>query len=169
MQAILSSEAHSLYKSSPRPASQRYGSSGIRPRQIATRSRGGLEAGGCGIGARDTEMSHEGRDLTQLSVVIPCYIEHAVIQELHRRLTRACHSQVGDRYELVLVNDGSSDKTWAILQELAHNDDRIVAVDLSLWPPIGAVGRAIARASRAYSRDRCRSAGPAVRGEDVRV
>jgi polyisoprenyl-phosphate glycosyltransferase len=76
-------------------------------------------------------MSHEGRVLTQLSVVIPCYNEQAVIQELHRRLTRACRSQVGDRYELVLVNDGSSDKTWAILQELAHNDDRIVAADLS--------------------------------------
>jgi dolichol-phosphate mannosyltransferase len=38
---------------------------------------------------------------------------------------------VGGRYELVLVNDGSFDKTWAMLQELAHNDDRIVAVDLS--------------------------------------
>jgi hypothetical protein len=25
----------------------------------------------------------------------------------------------------------SFDKTWAMLQELAHNDDRIVAVDLS--------------------------------------
>jgi polyisoprenyl-phosphate glycosyltransferase len=29
------------------------------------------------------------------------------------------------------VNDGSFDKTWATLQNLAHNDDRIVAVDLS--------------------------------------
>src|SRR5215471_2178919 len=76
-------------------------------------------------------MSHEAQVLTQLSVVIPCYNEQAVLHELHRRVTRACRSQVGDRYELVLVNDGSSDNTWAILQELAHNDDRIVAVDLS--------------------------------------
>ena len=38
---------------------------------------------------------------------------------------------MGDRYELILVNDGSFDETWAILRELAHNDDRIVAVDLS--------------------------------------
>ena len=38
---------------------------------------------------------------------------------------------MGDRYELILVNDGSFDETWVILRELAHNDDRIVAVDLS--------------------------------------
>jgi glycosyltransferase involved in cell wall biosynthesis len=66
-----------------------------------------------------------------LSVVIPCYNEEAVIHELYRRVTGACRSLVGDCYELVLVNDGSYDETWAILQELAHNDDRIVAVDLS--------------------------------------
>jgi polyisoprenyl-phosphate glycosyltransferase len=68
---------------------------------------------------------------TTLSVVIPCYNEEAVIHELYHRVTRACRSQVGDRYELVFVNDGSFDETWAMLQELAHNDDRIVAVDLS--------------------------------------
>jgi dolichol-phosphate mannosyltransferase len=71
----------------------------------------------------------EGR--TKLSVVIPCYNEQAVIPELYHRVTQACRCLVGDRYELVLVNDGSFDETWALLQELAHNDDRIVAVDLS--------------------------------------
>lgn len=68
---------------------------------------------------------------TKLSVVVPCYNEEAVIHELYRRLTGACRSLVGDCYELILVNDGSLDETWAILQDLAHNDDRIVAVDLS--------------------------------------
>jgi glycosyltransferase involved in cell wall biosynthesis len=63
--------------------------------------------------------------------VIPCYNEEAVIHELYHRVTQACRSHVGDSCELVLVNDGSFDKTWAMLQELAHNDDRIVAVDLS--------------------------------------
>jgi polyisoprenyl-phosphate glycosyltransferase len=76
-------------------------------------------------------MMHEPQLRTKLSVVIPCYNEEAVIHELYRRVTQACRSQVGDRYELVLVNDGSFDETWAMLQELAHNDDRIVAVDLS--------------------------------------
>jgi glycosyltransferase involved in cell wall biosynthesis len=76
-------------------------------------------------------MMDEAQFSTSLSVVIPCYNEEAVIHELYRRVTQACRSLVGGRYELVLVNDGSFDKTWAMLQELAHDDDRIVAVDLS--------------------------------------
>ena len=38
---------------------------------------------------------------------------------------------MNDSYELVLANDGSLDNTWAVLQQLAQNDDRVVAVDLS--------------------------------------
>jgi polyisoprenyl-phosphate glycosyltransferase len=76
-------------------------------------------------------MIHEPRVRTKLSVVIPCYNEEAVIQELYRRVTRTCRSLVGDSYEVLVVNDGSRDQTWAMLQALAHDDDRIVAVDLS--------------------------------------
>src|SRR5215831_3696843 len=66
-----------------------------------------------------------------LSVVAPCYNEEAVISELHRRVTLACRDLSGDSYELVLVNDGSTDGTWAALQQLANDDDRVVAIDLS--------------------------------------
>ncbi len=51
--------------------------------------------------------------------------------ELHRRVTEVCRSVVGRKYELVLVNDGSSDNTWTMLNTLAHRDDRVVAIDLS--------------------------------------
>jgi glycosyltransferase involved in cell wall biosynthesis len=76
-------------------------------------------------------MMREPQVRTKLSVVVPCYNEEAVIHELYHRVTRACRSLVGDHYELVFVNDGSLDETWAMLRELAHSDDRIVAVDLS--------------------------------------
>jgi glycosyltransferase involved in cell wall biosynthesis len=66
-----------------------------------------------------------------LSVVVPCYNEQAAIRELHRRVTLACRSVVGGDYELILVNDGSSDGTWAIVSMLAQCDDSVVAVDLS--------------------------------------
>jgi dolichol-phosphate mannosyltransferase len=66
-----------------------------------------------------------------LSVVIPCYNEKAVIHELHRRVTAVCRDVVDDSYELILVNDGSRDCTWALLQMLARSDDRVVAMDLS--------------------------------------
>jgi dolichol-phosphate mannosyltransferase len=76
-------------------------------------------------------MMHEGQVRSTLSVVVPCYNEQAVIRELYRRVTTVCRSLVGGDYELVLVNDGSSDGTWPLLQLLAHSDDRVVAIDLS--------------------------------------
>jgi dolichol-phosphate mannosyltransferase len=66
-----------------------------------------------------------------ISVVVPCYNEQSVISELYRRVTLVCRSVVGGDYELILVNDGSSDGTWGIVSGLAQRDDRVVAVDLS--------------------------------------
>jgi polyisoprenyl-phosphate glycosyltransferase len=77
------------------------------------------------------QIKREPQVRTKLSVVIPCYNEEAVIHELHRRLSLVCRTLVGDSYELILVNDGSFDQTWAMLNALAHDDCRIVAVDLS--------------------------------------
>ena len=67
----------------------------------------------------------------QLSIVVPCYNEEACLAELHARLTRAAGQVAGDDYEIVLINDGSSDRSWEIMQELAATDPRLVAVNLS--------------------------------------
>jgi dolichol-phosphate mannosyltransferase len=66
-----------------------------------------------------------------LSVVIPCYNEEACLGELHRRVTRAAEAVAGERYEIVLVNDGSRDGTWEMMQDLARNDPRVLGVNLS--------------------------------------
>ena len=69
--------------------------------------------------------------MTALSIVVPCFNEQECLAELHRRLSAAARVAVDEDYELVLVNDGSSDRTWPIMQELAAADPRLVAVDLS--------------------------------------
>jgi polyisoprenyl-phosphate glycosyltransferase len=66
-----------------------------------------------------------------LSVVVPCYNEEAVIPEFYRRATAVCRDTLGEDYELVLINDGSQDSTWPMLQNLAKKDPHVVAVDLS--------------------------------------
>lgn len=66
-----------------------------------------------------------------LSVVIPCYNEAACLAELHRRVGAAARASAGDSYEIVLVNDGSRDGSWAAMQDLARNDERLVAINLS--------------------------------------
>jgi dolichol-phosphate mannosyltransferase len=66
-----------------------------------------------------------------LSIVVPCYNEEACLLELHARLTGAARAAVGHGYEIVLVNDGSRDRTWEIMRELADSDPHLVAVNLS--------------------------------------
>ena len=66
-----------------------------------------------------------------LSVVVPCYNEEACLAELHARIAKAASSVAGDDYEIVLVNDGSRDRSWEIMRELAATDPRLVAVNLS--------------------------------------
>jgi dolichol-phosphate mannosyltransferase len=46
-------------------------------------------------------------------------------------VTEICQDCVGELYELVLVNDGSKDATWQIMQEVAGLDAHVVAVNLS--------------------------------------
>jgi glycosyltransferase involved in cell wall biosynthesis len=67
----------------------------------------------------------------RLSVVVPCMNEQEVIRETYRRLVAACESCVGSDFELVFVNDGSTEDTWGILKALAAADRRVVVVNLA--------------------------------------
>jgi dolichol-phosphate mannosyltransferase len=69
--------------------------------------------------------------MTALSIVVPCFNEEACIEMLHGRLTDAAVKAVGGDYEIVLVNDGSRDGSWAIMQGLSARDPHLVAVNLS--------------------------------------
>ena len=69
--------------------------------------------------------------MTKLSIVVPCFNEEACIPELHRRLTAAARTAVGEVYEIVLVNDGSRDGSWLAMRALAASDRHVVAVNLS--------------------------------------
>ncbi len=78
--------------------------------------------------------SHETRSAEKdlvLSAVVPCYNEAEGLRELWRRLSAVCRSAAGDSYEIILVNDGSTDSTWARMNLLAEEDSHIVAVSLS--------------------------------------
>ena len=67
----------------------------------------------------------------RLSIVAPCYNEEAGLEEFYRRMTEAARETAGSDYEFVLLNDGSSDRTWAIMADLVRRDPRVVAVNLS--------------------------------------
>jgi glycosyltransferase involved in cell wall biosynthesis len=70
------------------------------------------------------------RDGQRLSVVVPCYNEQEVLPEFHRRLA-AVMAQLAMPWEVVYVNDGSSDGTLRIMRELQAAQPEVAIVDLS--------------------------------------
>jgi glycosyltransferase involved in cell wall biosynthesis len=63
--------------------------------------------------------------VTKLSVLMPVYNEARTLRTICRRVLE---SPVDAELEVVAVDDGSSDRSWEILQELAAADERIVAL-----------------------------------------
>jgi dolichol-phosphate mannosyltransferase len=65
-----------------------------------------------------------------LSVVVPLYNEELVINEMHKRLSGVLREAV-DSYEVVLVNDGSRDRTVELAREICARDRTMKLVNLS--------------------------------------
>jgi glycosyltransferase involved in cell wall biosynthesis len=66
----------------------------------------------------------------ELSVVVPVYNEEANIPELHRRLAAVLERSV-ESYEVVFVDDGSRDRSWALIAELASRDAHVRGISFS--------------------------------------
>ncbi len=65
-----------------------------------------------------------------LSVVVPAFNEEEVLPIFHKRITAVLASLDIDS-EIVYVNDGSTDKTMEVLQNIHEHDRRVAIVDLS--------------------------------------
>src|SRR3981081_3685425 len=66
-----------------------------------------------------------------LSIVVPCCNEDEGLREFHRQMTAAARALCGQKFELILVDDGSTDSTWKIINELSAEDRNVVAVRLA--------------------------------------
>lgn len=64
-----------------------------------------------------------------LSVVIPMYFEEDVVRECYKRLTSVLHNRY--RYELIFVNDGSTDRTLPLLEEIAAADKQVKVISFA--------------------------------------
>jgi len=67
----------------------------------------------------------------RLSVAIPVHNEEAVLPELLRRTLAVLDQITGGPHEIVFVDDGSSDRSFTILEEAAREDPRIQVISLS--------------------------------------
>lgn len=66
----------------------------------------------------------------KLSLILPVFNEEPVVEECVRRVT-AVLQQIACDYELLFVNDGSTDRTLAKLLQLKEADPKIKIIDLS--------------------------------------
>ena len=67
----------------------------------------------------------------RLSVAVPAHNEETTLPELLGRLSSVLDTIPGGPHEIVLVDDGSTDRTFAILEQAARQDPRISALSLS--------------------------------------
>jgi polyisoprenyl-phosphate glycosyltransferase len=72
----------------------------------------------------------------RLDIVIPCYNEDEVLPETSRRITEllnrlAAQGKISPESRVYLVDDGSSDGTWELIERLVARDRRIVGIKLS--------------------------------------
>ncbi len=65
----------------------------------------------------------------QISIVVPFFNEEANIKELYQRLKRVL-DRLQLAYELIFVDDGSTDRTPTILHQLYENDERVKIIRL---------------------------------------
>jgi polyisoprenyl-phosphate glycosyltransferase len=63
------------------------------------------------------------------SVVIPAFNSEGVVGETISRVVET-FTRAELRFELILVNDGSSDDTWSVIADLARTTPHVVAIDL---------------------------------------
>jgi len=69
-------------------------------------------------------------DTVTLSIVIPVYNEADNLTELYRRLHDVL-SGIGETYEMIFVNDGSTDDSLEIMKNLREQDHNIKIINLS--------------------------------------
>ena len=69
--------------------------------------------------------------MKKVSVVIPMYYEEEVVNECYMRLKKVFDSLKEYEYEFICVNDGSKDKTYELLENIADKDHKVKVISFS--------------------------------------
>ena len=66
----------------------------------------------------------------QISVVVPVFNEEESLPELTEWINRVM-SEHGFSYEVILINDGSTDRSWDIVQRLSQGNKSIKGINFT--------------------------------------
>lgn len=65
------------------------------------------------------------------SIVVPVYNSEHTLNELYTRLNRVFEEVIREPYELILIDDGSKDRSYAIMQKLRQKDNRVRIIQMA--------------------------------------
>ncbi|UJS15924.1 MAG: glycosyltransferase family 2 protein [Candidatus Jettenia sp.] len=69
--------------------------------------------------------------ILNISIIIPCYNEEAVIEETYKRVKRSLTNNGYTRHEIIFINDGSRDRTLLLLEEISQRDTHVKVISFS--------------------------------------
>ena len=98
-------------------------------RRLVAPARGTLASDERDARARSRGGESDAGGAPELSIVVTLFQERATLEELHGRLTAALDA-FGRLYEVIYVDDGSTDGTFAVLERIHDGDARVRAVRL---------------------------------------
>lgn len=73
-------------------------------------------------------MSNRDNEMISISVVVPVFNSAGCLRELNRRI----HGALKEDYELILVNDQSTDNSWDVICDLINQYDTVTGVNLRI-------------------------------------
>ena len=71
------------------------------------------------------------RKISKLSIIIPVYYNEDNLYPLYNDLKSKIINVIEYDYEIIMVNDGSQDRSWDIIETLSQKDSHIKGVNLS--------------------------------------
>lgn len=72
-----------------------------------------------------------GYQMKQVSIIIPCYNEESNLTALYQDLTSFINEHKEYLWQILLIDDGSQDKTFGMLQQIRQKDERFCYIRLS--------------------------------------
>lgn len=66
--------------------------------------------------------------MKKVSIVVPCYNEEATVKEFHKSIVNLWHDsslQIDYEPEMIFIDDGSSDRTLSVIEELRESDHNV--------------------------------------------
>ena len=86
----------------------------------------------------------------EISFVIPVFNEEESLETLHKEICDVCERNEY-QFEIIFVNDGSSDESWPIMRRLADSDSRVIALKFRRnFGKAAAIRAGVAAANREY-------------------